>query len=195
MYFFKSSRSKVKFSLFCMLLIWYSWIYEKWKSASTIVNFQIFKLTHILLRPIRCNLQNNGLIRKNVTYVSMATKTPIIKYREFFHISMFYISAINEHIASKFTPVMHGNVLNSQQKSSDLEMSRSRSNQSKTMKITVWAITFEPEVVDTSGWLHDVPYRMYDVTFLRHVTLKISNILKKNIFLKSSKVKLKGKVK
>ena len=38
----------------------------------------------------------------------MATKIPIIKYREFFHISMCYISAINEHIASKCTPVMQG---------------------------------------------------------------------------------------
>ena len=46
---------------------------------------------------------------KNVTYVSMATKIPIIKHREFLHISMCYISAIYEHIASKFTPVMHGN--------------------------------------------------------------------------------------
>ena len=39
----------------------------------------------------------------------MATKIPIIKHREFLHISMCYISAINEHIASKFTPVMQGN--------------------------------------------------------------------------------------
>ena len=39
----------------------------------------------------------------------MATKIPIIKYREFLHISMCYISAINEDIASKFTPVMQGN--------------------------------------------------------------------------------------
>ena len=46
---------------------------------------------------------------KNVTYVSMATKIPIIKYREFLHISMYYISVINEDIASKFTPVMQGN--------------------------------------------------------------------------------------
>ena len=39
----------------------------------------------------------------------MATKIPIIKYREFLHISMCYISAINEDIASKFTSVMQGN--------------------------------------------------------------------------------------
>ena len=36
---------------------------------------------------------------KKVTYVAMATKIPIIKYREFLHISMCYISAINEDIA------------------------------------------------------------------------------------------------
>ena len=46
---------------------------------------------------------------KNVTYVSMATKIPIIKHREFLHISMCYISAINEHIVLKCTPVMQGN--------------------------------------------------------------------------------------
>ena len=46
----------------------------------------------------------------------MATKIPIIKYREFFHISMLYISANNEHSSSKFTPVMHGNMANAQNK-------------------------------------------------------------------------------
>ena len=45
----------------------------------------------------------------NLTYVSMTTNIPIIKHREFLHISMCYISVINEHIASKFTPVMQGN--------------------------------------------------------------------------------------
>ena len=64
--FSKSSRSKVKLnvnvkqrstvkvnwklSLFCMLSMWYSWIYEKWNLASTIVNIQpiILKIdTHI----------------------------------------------------------------------------------------------------------------------------------------------------
>ena len=28
---------------------------------------------------------------------------------------------------------------------------------SKNMKTTVWARTFEPEVVETSGWLQNVP--------------------------------------
>ena len=64
---------------------------------------------------------------KDVTYVSMATKIPIIKHREFLHISMCYISAINEHISSKCTPVMHRNMVNSQ-KSNYLEISRSTSN-------------------------------------------------------------------
>ena len=36
-------------------------------------------------------------------------KIPIIKYRELFHISMCYISAINEDIASTFKPVTQGN--------------------------------------------------------------------------------------
>ena len=65
--------------------------------------------------------------QKNVTYVSMGTKNPIIKYRAFLHISMLYISANNEHSSSKCTPVMHGNMVNAQ-KSNYLEMSRSRSN-------------------------------------------------------------------
>ena len=54
-------------------------------------------------------LANKCINQNNVTYVSMATKIPIIKYGEFFHISKFYISANNEHISLKFTPVMHGN--------------------------------------------------------------------------------------
>ena len=93
---------------------------------------------------------------KNVTYVSMATQIPIIKYREFFHISMCYIAAINEHISSKCTPVMHRNMVNSQ-KLNYPEMSRSTSNTLKTMKIILAAITIEPEVVETSGWLHINP--------------------------------------
>ena len=71
---------------------------------------------------------------------------------------MLYISANNEDIPSKITPVMQGNMVNAQ-KSNDLEMSRSRSNTSKTMKITVWAITLEPEVVETSGWFQNIPWR------------------------------------
>ena len=85
------------------------------------------KLKHILLGPIRCNLQKKCIDPKNVTYVSMATKIPIIKYREFFHISMCYSSAINKHISSKCTPVMHRNMVNSHTKNY-LEISRSTSN-------------------------------------------------------------------
>ena len=51
----------------------------------------------------------------------------------------------------------------------------------KNMKTTIWEITFE--VVETSSWLQNVPYRRaysghglgvlsYDVTFLRYVTSK-----------------------
>ena len=80
-----------------------------WLLKSSMFNRFFSKLTHILLGPIRCNLQKKWIDPKNVTYVSMATKIPIIKYREFRHISMCYISAINEDIASKFTPVTQGN--------------------------------------------------------------------------------------
>ena len=47
----------------------------------------------------------------------------------------------------------------------------------KNIKTTAWDITFEPEVVETSGWLQDVynehtyQYALtYYVPFLRHVT-------------------------
>ena len=54
------------------------------------------------------------------------------------------------------------------QKSNDLEMSRSMSNISRTMKITFWAVTLEPEVVEISSWLQNVPYgRAHSVLGLR----------------------------
>ena len=85
------------------------------KNGNRLVKSSMFnrlfpKLIHIMLGPIRWNVQKNWTDPKNVTYVSMATKFPIIKHREFLHISMCYISAIYEHIASKFTPVMQGNI-------------------------------------------------------------------------------------
>ena len=36
---------------------------------------------------------------------------------------------------------------------------RSRSRSPKTMKTTIWVITFESDVVETSGWSQNVPYR------------------------------------
>ena len=60
-----------------------------------------------------------------------------------------------------------GEQMANSQKSNDLEMSRSRSNISRTRKISKWAITFEPEVVQTSGWLKNVPYK----TALLHATV------------------------
>ena len=53
-----------------------------------------------------------------------------------------------------------------------------RSRSPKTWKITVWAIAFEPEVVEISGWFYNVPDRNtypkyfgpHDVPFLLHVT-------------------------
>ena len=72
-------------------------------------------------------LAKHYIDQKNVTYVFMATKNHIIKYREFLHVSLCYISANNEHSSSKCTPVMHGNMVNVQN-SNYLEMSTSRSN-------------------------------------------------------------------
>ena len=145
--------------------MWYSWIYEKWKSASTIVNFQPILLkfdTHnVWTYPMQFAKYWND--PKNVTYVAMATKIPIIKYRELLHISMCYISPVNEYIASKFIPVVYGN----------------------KWWITEWRFCKQPSDLTN------------DVTFSRHVTSKKSNILKQNIFFKSSwsKVKLKVNVK
>ena len=70
---------------------------------------------------------------------------------------MGYISAINEHISSKCTPVMHRNMMNSQKKTIILKYQDQRQTHNKTMKIIVAAITFEPEVVETSGWLQINP--------------------------------------
>ena len=64
---------------------------------------------------------------------------------EFFHTSMCYISAITETYRFKFTPVTHGNMVNSKH-INDLEMSRSMSNISITIKITFLDITLKPEV-------------------------------------------------
>ena len=56
----------------------------------------------------------------------MATNFLFIKYGEFFHVSMLCVSANNEHISSKFTPVTQWHIMNTQ-KSNELERSRSRS--------------------------------------------------------------------
>ena len=87
-----------------------TWIYKKWKAASNIVNFQpiLLKIDTHIAWTYPMYLGKNCIDPKNITYVSMATNIPIIKHREFLHISMCYISAINEHITSKFTPVMQG---------------------------------------------------------------------------------------
>ena len=72
--------------LYVIDVIWL--IYEKWKSASKIVNVQpiLPKIdTHnAWTYPMEC--AKNRTDPKNVTYVSMATKFPIIKHREFLHI-------------------------------------------------------------------------------------------------------------
>ena len=87
----------------------------------------------------------------------MATQTPIIKYGEFFHISMLYISANNEHSSFEIYTSHaweHGEC--TQIKLSlnvKVEIQHIKTN----MKIILGAITFEPEVVETSGWLQIIP--------------------------------------
>ena len=95
--------------LYVFDVIWL--IYEKWKSASKIVIVQpiLPKIDTHNAWTFPMEFAKNWTDPKKVTYVSMATKIPIIKHREFLHISMCYISAIYEHITSKFTPVMQGN--------------------------------------------------------------------------------------
>ena len=96
-----------------------------------------------------------------------------MRYREFFHISMCYIAAIDEYISRNLHHHAREQMVNSH-KSNDLEMSRSN-----TMKTTVWAITLELEVVEISGWLQNVPIGRvvseltYEVPFLRQVTSNI----------------------
>ena len=70
---------------------------------SSIFNRFFSKLINILLGHMLCILQNNWIYHNNVTYVSMATKILPIKYREFFHISMFYTTS-REHNESSDPP-------------------------------------------------------------------------------------------
>ena len=53
--------------------LWYSWIYEKWKSASKIVNFQPILLKidiHIVTWTYPIYIAKNCIDQENVTYVS-----------------------------------------------------------------------------------------------------------------------------
>ena len=61
----------------------------------------ISKLVHTLIGPIICTLQKQCIDQNNVTYVSMATKYPIIKHRAFFKTLTFFISTNNEDIGQK----------------------------------------------------------------------------------------------
>ena len=86
---------------------------------------------------------------------------------------MSYVSAINEHIASKFTPVVHRNkwLIHKSQMTSK--------GQGQTCR-EPYKSHFEPEVVEISSSLQNVSYSMehsvrclpltYDVTLLRHMT-------------------------
>ena len=101
----RSNKGQGHLEIFTILyvidVIWL--IYEKWKSASKIVNVQPirpkFDTHNAWTYPMEC--AKNWTDPKTVTYVSMVTKIPIIKHREFLHISMCYISAIYEHIRFK----------------------------------------------------------------------------------------------
>ena len=71
---------------------------------------------------------------------------------------------------------------------------RSKVKVTEYTKTTLWAITFEPEVVEISGWFQNVPcqntYR--SVPFLRHVTSnKIYNCCIFSNFVNSKPIDLK----
>ena len=56
-------------------------------------------------------------------------------------------------------------------------------------KTTIWAITSEPEVVETSGWFQNVPCQNinqkcrspHDVAFLRHMTSILNRLISKSV--------------
>ena len=170
-----------------------------WLLKSSMFNRFFSKLTHILLGSIRCNLQKKWIHPKNVTYVSMATKIPIIKYREFLHISMCYISANNEDIASKFTPVMQGNKWRIQKIkwpwNVKVKVKHIKNHENHLLSHNFgtgsgrnfWLVGKHSLQNSASG--SDLQILTYDVTFLRHVTLNKMNNFEKNVFLQIVKVK------
>ena len=87
----------------------------------------------------------------------MATNIPIIKYREFFHISMCYISAINEHISLRN---LHQSCKGT---NGDFLIIKLPSNVKVKVKHInkhekhILAITLEPEIVETSCWSQNFP--------------------------------------
>ena len=85
MYFFKPSRSRL----------------NKGQRSRSFGNFHYF----VTLSMWYSWFVKNGNIRFH------GNEKPHYEAWEFFHISMFYISANNEHISSKCTPVMHRNMV------------------------------------------------------------------------------------
>ena len=91
----------------------------------------------------------------------MATKIPIIKYREFFHISMRYISAINEHIYLFEIYTSHASLI-MKGTNGDFSIIKLPSN----VKVKIKHInnhekhiivTLSQEVVETSCWSKTIP--------------------------------------
>ena len=54
---------------------------------------------------------NKLIDQNNLTYVSMATKYPIIKHRAFFQTLRFFISVNNKVICQKFLPDTYDHIL------------------------------------------------------------------------------------
>ena len=90
--------------------------------------------------------------KSNVTYVSMATKYPIIKHRAFFKTLTAAISPIYTwQLLMKLRmaiPVLHAYFVWQPIKH------RSKVKVIKNSKSTFWDLTFEPDVVEISGWLN-----------------------------------------
>ena len=86
----------------------------------------------------------------------MATKYPIIKHRSFFQNFNRSISPIHTgRILMKLRmdiPVHHSQCV----WQNKIEH-RSKVKVTENTKTTILAITFEPEVVETSGWFQNVP--------------------------------------
>ena len=88
----------------------------------------------------------------------MATKYPIIKHRAFFQNFNRSISPIHTgRILMKLRmdiPVHHTQCVSHKKKE---HRSKVKVKVTENTKTTIWAITFEPEVVETSGCFHNFP--------------------------------------
>ena len=81
---------------------------------SKLINVVLIDLkigTHIDWTYTICTLQKQCIDQNNVTYVSMATKYPIIKHWAFFKTLTFFISTNNEDIGQKLIPDTYDHTL------------------------------------------------------------------------------------